>query len=142
MHALLAKTRLLLSLLYYHRFTPTFITPNDTSRYHGLNERISVSNFKQVNLLKNLPFIFPFCLFIAALLSPLSFPLCLAKRIEEYMTSHPNTSSFRVGLCRSTFFYRWCTQRKGSPLSIILPPTPQTSNRRKEPDNYIFELFL
>jgi hypothetical protein len=30
------------------RFTPAFLTPNDTARFHGLNERISVANFNQV----------------------------------------------------------------------------------------------
>jgi len=31
-----------------YRFSPVFITPNDTSRFHGINERISVDNFAQV----------------------------------------------------------------------------------------------
>ncbi len=143
----ISKTRLL-RLLFYHRFTPTFITPNDTSRYHGLNERISVTNFKQVNLLQKTFVPFSFFIYISSLplLSPLSFPLYLSNRIEEYMTSHPNTSSFRVGLRRSTFFYYWCTQRNGAPLSIIPPPSPPapppTSNEHLAPDNYNFVFFL
>merc|ERR1712173_469917 len=28
-----------------YRFSPAFITPNDTNRFHGINERISVHNF-------------------------------------------------------------------------------------------------
>jgi len=31
-----------------YRFSPAFITPNDTNRFHGINERISVHNFGQV----------------------------------------------------------------------------------------------
>jgi len=31
-----------------YRFSPAFITSNDTTRFHGINERISVNNFAQV----------------------------------------------------------------------------------------------
>jgi len=31
-----------------YRFTPAFLTANDTSRFHGFNERMSVANFAQV----------------------------------------------------------------------------------------------
>ena len=33
------------------RFTPAFLTPNDTARFHGINERISVDNFNQVEVI-------------------------------------------------------------------------------------------
>ena len=34
-------------ILTSSRFTPAFITKNDTKRFHGFNERISVENFIQ-----------------------------------------------------------------------------------------------
>ena len=34
------------------RFTPAFLTQNDTSRFHGFNERMSVDNFAQVSISK------------------------------------------------------------------------------------------
>ena len=30
-----------------YRFMPTILTPEDTSRYHGLNERIGVKNYEK-----------------------------------------------------------------------------------------------
>lgn len=31
-----------------YRFSPVFLTPNDTNRFHGDNERISIKNYEQV----------------------------------------------------------------------------------------------
>ena len=35
-------------IVFISRFSPAFITSNDTTRFHGINERISVNNFAQV----------------------------------------------------------------------------------------------
>ena len=35
-----------------YRFSPAFMLPEDIDRFHGINERISVQNFNQVNKIK------------------------------------------------------------------------------------------